>query len=55
MRTSTCDKCGENIDDVSGGGHLGYCFGYGTKYDGLRLDIDLCELCLIKLFKKYIS
>jgi hypothetical protein len=45
-----CDVCGNSctiIPDNAGPDFatLEACWGYGSKYDGTKFDIDLCEKC----------
>ncbi len=56
MKLIKCDICSEILDDTI----LDYCtinhnFGYGTEYEEQSFHIDVCEHCLIKLFKNYIG
>lgn len=46
-----CNYCGREIDiDFEEHLECNYQFGYGTTLDGIKLEFDLCEDCLIKLF-----
>ena len=54
-----CDRCGTEInsdknfhrtDDFQ----LKYSFGYGTEYDGDRIELDICDYCLVDIVKKEI-
>lgn len=47
----TCNKCGKKFDvwDSQEDFSLHRKLGYGTKYDGETLDIDLCCECMDKL------
>lgn len=43
-----CNKCGKTFDrwDAQEQFHISADLGYGTKYDGLILDLDLCCSCM---------
>lgn len=44
----TCDKCGKSIkpDEYSiAGGKMEIRFGYGSAYDMLHIEIDVCDEC----------
>ncbi|MEJ6656536.1 MAG: hypothetical protein QNL70_11075 [Pseudomonas sp.] len=46
-----CDVCDSSTLLESGGLHYGYlkaCWGYGTKHDGERYEVHLCEGCFFK-------
>lgn len=52
-----CDKCGETIsygtsrtDDFS----INYGCGYGTENDGTYIKADVCDICIVEIFKKEI-
>lgn len=53
MVNRVCSKCGEELDfwdqqeDFSIHRHLGY----GTKFDGSDLDIELCCVCMEELIE----
>lgn len=46
-----CNKCGKKLDmwDVDANYSLYRYLGYGSKYDGNELKIDLCSECMDKL------
>ena len=50
-KITTCNKCGNRLsewdiqEDFSIYSHLGY----GTKYDGSKLELDLCCKCMDEL------
>lgn len=51
MKKIICNKCGKEFDcwdEQEGFSIHSYC-GYGTKYDGDKLDLDLCCDCMEKL------
>lgn len=43
-----CNKCGKPFDmwDEQENFHIYRDLGYGTKYDGSKLELDLCCKCL---------
>lgn len=47
----TCNKCGKKFDewDTEEGFSIYSTLGYGTKYDGSKLELDLCCKCMEKL------
>lgn len=51
MRTITCNKCGRPIDEHKEGKaqRLNTVLGYGSKYDGCLVDLDLCPDCVDEL------
>ena len=42
-----CNLCGNEFDGMWEGIHE--TFGYGSQYDGLMIDFDLCDCCLEKI------
>ena len=50
-RTNICSKCGKAFDffDAQEDFSIRRKLGYGTKYDGDRLDVQLCCDCMEKL------
>jgi hypothetical protein len=46
-----CNKCGKELDmwDMQEGFRMYRRFGYGTKYDGDTVDLNLCCDCIEKL------
>ena len=46
-----CNKCGKEFDIWDGQeGYKIYCTaGYGTKYDGMKIELDLCCGCMEEL------
>ncbi len=54
MKFFKCDECNIELGLECRKIPLYHSFGYGTQYDGQVLDIDLCEPCLIKFFRKFI-
>lgn len=60
----TCNKCGETIKEYeqsneelygNTGLNVVYYGGYGSEHvgDGVTYSFDLCEKCLVKLFKDF--
>lgn len=49
-----CNKCGNPFDmwDKQEAFHIYRQLGYGTKYDGSELELDLCCKCLEKLVEE---
>lgn len=50
----TCDLCKTECIQMETL-EINHLFGYGTEYDMSSLNIDVCEKCLIKLFRSNIS
>lgn len=52
--TIICNKCGKPFDmwDETEGIKLSRYMGYGTKYDGDRLNLNLCCKCIENLISK---
>ena len=48
-----CNRCGKELDiwDKQEEFRLYRNLGYGTVYDGMRLELDLCCKCMEKLIK----
>lgn len=46
-----CNKCGKAFDkwDEQENFHIHGFLGYGTKYDGSKIELDLCCHCLEEL------
>lgn len=51
MIKHTCNKCGKEFDmwDTSEHFHIYQKCGYGTKFDGDDLELDLCCACIESL------
>lgn len=49
-----CNKCGKKLDmwDVQEDFSLQRTLGYGSRYDGDTLDLDLCCECMDKLIEE---
>ena len=49
-----CNKCGKEMDefDIQEQFQIQTRLGYGSKYDGDMLDIDLCCECMDKLIEE---
>lgn len=49
----TCNKCGKKFDEwdteESFRFYSPFALGYGTKYDGSKLELDLCCECMEEL------
>ena len=45
-----CNMCGKDFDDIDMGFKFGvHCrIGYGSQYDGDKVDLDLCPECFDK-------
>lgn len=56
MRACICNVCGKalknprDLDFVN----IHFRIGYGSKYDGDMIDMDICPECLDKMLIKYI-
>ena len=50
-RKTVCNKCGKTFDiwDEYEGISVRRVFGYGTKYDGCDIELDLCSSCVEEL------
>lgn len=33
---------------------INYEFGYGTEYDGDRIEASICDVCLMNMFKRFL-
>lgn len=51
MKNYICNKCGKPFDmwDENEHFHIYTKFGYGTKFDGDELQLDLCCSCIEEL------
>jgi hypothetical protein len=55
-KSTICDLCGkevihpnkESAGDVGNIIHIGKVFGYGSEFDGMLLEMDICEKCFIE-------
>ena len=56
MLKRVCNVCGKDFDmwDEQEEFGLHYCVGYGSKYDGETINVDLCCECFDKLMDSYI-
>lgn len=52
-KQSVCNKCGKVLDlwDKQENFHMSKELGYGTKYDGSTLELDLCCSCMDELIE----
>lgn len=52
-RICYCNKCGKKMDlwDIQEDFSIYTTCGYGTKYDGSKIELDLCCDCMEKLIK----
>ncbi len=50
-KANICNKCGKELDmwDKQEAFSLHQNLGYGTAYDGMRLELDLCCKCMEEL------
>lgn len=56
-----CNKCGENIKKEWTGiepifvDHQSFklLFGWGSKYDGLKMEFDLCDDCMVEIIESF--
>lgn len=50
-RITTCNKCGNRLNewDIQEDFKIYSKLGYGTKYDGCELELDLCCKCMDEL------
>lgn len=50
-RITTCNKCGSRLNewDAQESFRIYSKLGYGTKYDGCELELDLCCKCMEEL------
>lgn len=50
-RVTTCNKCGNRLSewDIQEDFSIYSQLGYGTKYDGSKLELDLCCKCMDEL------
>ena len=49
-----CNKCGKEFDlydNLEGFRIFKDCLGYGTEFDGSKLELDLCCECMNELIK----
>lgn len=56
MMIRKCDLCGKvfnNYDEQEGFG-LRYEVGYGSRYDGSSINVDICCDCFDKMMDEYI-
>ncbi len=49
-----CNKCGKKLDiwDTQGDFSIQRHLGYGSRYDGANLDLDLCCDCMDKIIEE---
>lgn len=52
-RIITCNKCGKQLDEWDAQEAFSFYskLGYGTKYDGCELELDLCCNCMDELIE----
>lgn len=50
-----CNQCGQKISkyDTLQDRSMSGTFGYGSKYDGMRFEIDFCSNCFDKLIETF--
>lgn len=53
MIKKVCNKCGQEMDfwDLQEDFSIHKAFGYGTRYDGYQLNLNLCCGCMESLIK----
>lgn len=53
-KKNICNKCGKTFDfwDTQEDFSIERSLGYGTKYDGSTLELDLCCECMEKLIEE---
>ena len=53
MQKITCNMCGKEFDDwdMQEDFSIHGCIGYGSKFDGLYLRLDLCCDCMDNLIR----
>lgn len=53
-KETICNKCGKKFDfwDTQENFSISKILGYGTKYDGSVLELDLCCECMNKLISE---
>lgn len=56
MQKTVCNMCGKEFDlwDIQEGFGFDYSVGYGSKYDGEHIHIDLCCDCFDEMMSSYI-
>ena len=55
MKIHKCDLCGKFFNAFDEQEHFGLHYhnvGYGSKYDGCHIDIDMCCDCFAKWYAK---
>ena len=58
MKIHKCDLCGKFFNTLDEQEHFGLHYhnvGYGSKYDGCHIDIDMCCDCFDKMMTEYIE
>ena len=53
-----CDLCGKFLNEYDEQENFGFHYnniGYGSKYDGCNINIDMCCECFDKMMKDYIQ
>lgn len=56
MQKTFCNICGKEFDMWDKQEDFGFCYsvGYGSKFDGSYIDVDLCCDCFDELMDTYI-
>lgn len=57
MRILKCDLCGKEFDEFDTQENFGLHYsdiGYGSKFDGETMDVDMCCGCFDKMINEYI-
>ena len=58
MKIFKCDLCGKELNEFDMQENFGLHYskiGYGSKFDGKTIDIDMCCSCFDKMMDKYIT
>ena len=58
MKIHKCDLCGKTFNAFDEQEYFGLHYhnvGYGSKYDGCHIDIDMCCGCFDKMMTEYIE
>lgn len=57
MKILKCDFCGKELNELDSQENFGFHYqhiGYGSRYDGESIDIDLCCNCFDKMMSDYV-
>jgi len=57
IQSITCNGCGKKVEgeysEMSKIESFSHTFGYGSKRDGDKVEFDLCEKCVDRIFKQF--